>query len=372
MAGLYIHIPFCRSKCAYCDFYSVPSAGGLEGYVETVLKEFDMRREEVQEPFTTLYLGGGTPSLLPDKALSSLMEGLDIRIGLGNLTETTIEANPEDISDDKLKFYLSIGINRVSIGVQSFDNSELMAVSRHHAAVASVAALESLAKSGMNYNADLIYGLPGQNLEAWKRNLERMMSYRPPHMSAYLLSYEQGTRLYAKLMKGEVSEAADSEVVEMYQLLCEMAAKGGYGHYEVSNFALPGCRARHNSAYWTYTPYLGLGPSAHSFDGCIRRFNPAGVKQYVAAISSGEPFFAVDDEDDSNRFNDYIITSLRTSEGFDSDFAKRMFGGGMLERFMDNAGKLPESSLEFCGDFIRIPESEWLRSDAIFRELLIV
>lgn len=371
MSGLYIHIPYCRSKCAYCDFFSTPCNDDADDYVEAVIKEFAMRRHEIDEPFTTMYLGGGTPSLLSQVQLGHLFEGIGTLADLRQFREVTIEANPEDITCQTLEFYAELGINRVSIGIQSFDAHELESISRRHNAADSIMALDVLQKSGINYSADLIYGLPGQTLANWEANLIRLLEFQPPHFSAYLLSYEPGTRLYARLMAGKVHETDESEALDMYGLLCRMARDAGYRHYEVSNFALPGKEARHNSAYWTYTPYLGLGVSAHSFDGCVRRFNPIGIKDYINGINAASPVFAVDDESDVNRFNDYVITSLRTAHGFDVRFAEGLFGAPMVQRFLANVSQLPDGMLVNLGTLISIPESNWLTSDAIMRELIL-
>lgn len=372
MAGLYIHIPFCRSKCAYCDFYSTPDMRWMERYIDMLLTEFSLRQNEIHEPFQTLYLGGGTPSLLPDKALTKLMEGLDPVLDLRQLEEITIEANPEDIDDSKIEFYQSLGINRVSIGIQSFKRDELQAVSRAHSASDSIKALNALSMSGINYNADLIYGMPGQNGSDWEDNLAQLLSYAPPHFSAYLLSYEPGTRLYARLLKGDVDEASDELTQSMYERLCDKARIAGYEHYEVSNFALPGRTARHNSLYWHYVPYLGLGAAAHSFDGKVRRFNPSSIKSYASKIEAGIIAFAEDDETLVNRFNDYAITSLRTTDGFDPNFALQKFSENPVERFMQNVRSIPDGTLELSatGHYV-IPEKKWLTSDAVLRELII-
>lgn len=371
MAGLYIHVPFCRHKCAYCDFYSTPDNSLLTNYPSLIVRELGMRRNEISDKFETVYLGGGTPSVLPDKALGQLFDGISRQVDIGSAGEITIEANPEDITPDRIRFYRTLGINRISIGIQSFNDDELAAVSRRHSASAALAALEALAQSGINFNADLIYGLPGQSVNAFASNLERLLSFSPPHVSAYLLSYEPGTRLYAQMLKGVVAEADETVAKEMYTLLCQRTSVAGYRHYEVSNFAHDGMRARHNSAYWNYTPYLGLGPSAHSFDGHTRRFNPAGIRKYADAIESGRLFYEVDCEDEYNRFNDYVITSLRTSDGFDLALAARLFGSRLLDEFMRNVNALPVGTLTRTESRLAVPERLWLKSDAVFRELII-
>lgn len=372
MAGLYIHIPFCRSKCAYCDFYSSPRRADTDGYIDAVLREFDLRADEISERYTTLYIGGGTPSMLSPESLDRLLHGIGRRAGITGMEEVTIEANPEDITQNSLSLYASLGINRVSIGVQSFNDTSLSAIGRSHSSQAAYKALDALASSGMNYNADLIYGQPGQSMEMWERDLEQMLHFSPPHLSAYLLSYEPGTRLYAMLANGRISEAPEELAIGMYRLLCELTVKNGYGHYEISNFAKVGKQAVHNSLYWNYTPYLGLGASAHSFDGKIRRMNPCNMKVYMNTISAGATACSQEDETDGNRYNDYIITSLRTSAGYSPQFALERFGSGLTTQFNRNCIGLPSGMLELLpSGNMRIPEREWLKSDSILRELIV-
>jgi len=372
MAGLYIHIPFCRSKCAYCDFFSTSGAAPWNEYVKAVLAEWNLRKHEIDECFTTLYIGGGTPSLLPRNAMAELMQGLSAAgLDIGGMKEVTLEANPEDIDADSIRFYRSVGINRLSIGIQSFDDAELQRISRLHDAGSAIRALRILSASGMNYNADLIYGLPGQDESAWMRNLTRLLSFRPPHFSAYLLSYEPGTKLYARLQRGLVSEASEELAVAMYEALCAHASSCGYEHYEVSNFSLPGRKAVHNSSYWNYTPYLGLGVAAHSFDGKFRKANPLNINKYMREVMAGHVVYAVDDENDRNRFNDYIITSLRTSDGFSRSFAMNRFGKDLVRLFDGNISRLSAGMLVGDESSLRIPEKSWLTSDAVLREVIV-
>ncbi len=369
MAGLYIHIPYCRSKCFYCDFYSRPTTSDMEAYIDTVIAEWHLRTHEVSDKISTVYIGGGTPSLLPYSLLKKLIQSVGKDVDIAKLNEFTIEANPEDISTDNLTAWRDLGINRVSIGIQSFNQTELNAIGRRHDVSAAINALQSLKSANINFNADLIYGLPGQDLNGWKQNLTQLLDYNPPHFSAYLLSYEHGTRLTAMRDKGSIVEASETLACEMYDLLCATAHERGYNHYEISNFALPGMEAKHNSAYWDYTPYLGLGVAAHSFDGYTRRYNPLNISQYITTINSGATAYEVDEEDATNRFNDYIITSLRTNRGFSQDFAKEHFNAELLNEFKRNLRH--DNAVTIVDDQIYIPEALWLKSDAILRDLIV-
>jgi len=376
MSGLYIHIPFCRHKCAYCDFFS--SAGDIqymEAYVNAIIKEWKIRSNELEsDTINTIYIGGGAPSLLPKYLIERLLSELDNSIGLSSLNEFTLEANPEDICPENIKDWSGMGINRISVGVQSFNPVALKTIDRRHSPEASRFALKTLSSCNINYSADLIYGLPNQTLAEWEQELVELLSYNPPHLSAFLISYEQGTRLYAMLEKGFVTEASETTAANMFDILCNKVDKAGYNHYEISNIALPGMEAKHNSSYWDYTPYIGLGTTAHSFDGKLRRFNPAGTKKYINAINNGIACYHIDDENAANRFNDYIITSLRTAKGFDLKLAHYVFGNDLISKFMHNATVLIKSgelSLSRQTSVLRIPRNKWLTSDAIFRELII-
>ncbi|MBD5226221.1 MAG: radical SAM family heme chaperone HemW [Bacteroidales bacterium] len=379
MAGLYIHIPFCRQKCAYCDFFSSSNAAeNMVQYIEALGNEWDIRKNEIDlTKLTTLYLGGGTPSLIPFALLKRLFDKLKKDIDILSLEEVTLEANPEDITSESLKRYSDLGINRVSVGIQSFASRELTEIGRDHTPKASREALQTLATAGFNYSADLMYGLPGQSASDWEKNLSELLSYSPPHFSAYLLSYEPGTRLYARMMQGKVEEATEEVAYEMFNILCNEADSAGYHHYEISNLALPGMEAIHNSSYWNYTPYIGLGPSAHSFDGNIRRFNPPGIKNYITKLLKKTLTVETDNENKTSRFNDYIITSLRTDRGFDFRMAEKLFGKRLLQEFCKQIPRLFENGdVEFSetnvqGKFLRIPRKRWLTSDGVMRELIL-
>ncbi len=360
---LYIHIPFCHSKCAYCDFYSVPRRENAGALVDALVKELEMRRQEEKDDIDTIYIGGGTPSSLSDAQLERLIGSLPRPSG-----EFTIEANPEDVSAERVARWRSWGVNRVSMGVQSFSDPELRAIGRRHTAEEAYNAACLIRRGGIeNISLDLIYGLPQQTLQTWRSSLSRLLEFRPTHLSAYILSYEPGTRLTAMLHAGRIEQAPDSLIEEMYSMLCDLTSATGYEHYEISSFALPGCRARHNSGYWHGVPYLGLGPSAHSFDGHIRRINVSSVKEYLQAISQGIPAYIIDRENDDNRFNDLLVTRLRTCEGlpFSEVPATR------VARLLYDAGPMAgRGEIILTPTHLRIPESHWLTSDTIITRLM--
>ena len=365
MAGLYVHIPFCHSKCAYCDFYSMPNAAKMEQLIDALAKEWELRRDEVDWSDTnTIYLGGGTPSIVPLHLLDKLIATFDIN----NVAEFTIEANPEDVTAEKAEAWRKMGINRISMGVQSLDDEQLRLIGRRHTATEAIEAVDAIKKAGFdNFSLDLIYGLPGQTLDSWRDSLLRLIDLQPCHLSAYMLSYEPGTRLTAMLKTGKVREADEETLIAMYDCLIEEARKAGYEHYEISNFAKPGRRAAHNSAYWDGTPYLGIGPSAHSYDGSQRRINPANLKQYLERIDAGEPAWVLDEENEDNRFNDMLITALRTAEGVDLETLPANRKSQLLK---DAAPYVQSGDLTLTPTRLRFAERSWLISDSIMSALV--
>lgn len=373
MAGLYVHIPFCRQKCAYCDFYSMPAKGRselMEDYVDALLAEWRLRRHETEAPHT-LYLGGGTPTSLPLPLLLRLIGELPGETA----EELTLELNPDDVTPELLRALADTPVNRVSMGVQSLADGELRAVGRTHSAAGALRAMELLASTGREVSVDLMMGLPGQTPESWERSLRRVLEFRAGHLSAYILSWEPGTRLYAARMAGRLSETPDHVIAGMYATLCRLSREAGYEHYEIANLALPGHRSRHNSAYWRFEPYLGLGPGAHSFDGHTRRYNPPALRPYIEhyakGMASGEHSFpTVDPENSTERYNDYVMVRLRTSDGLDPQEASLLFGADSAAQIAAAAGRHLASGdmARTASGALRITEEAWLRSDPIIMD----
>lgn len=363
MAGLYIHIPYCHSKCAYCDFYSRPDDGRADMVIDTITAELKCRRHEIAGSFDTVYIGGGTPSCLSAGQLTRLIEGVRPD---NQLLEFTIEANPEDVNTQTVALWSALGIDRVSMGVQSLNDGELAAIGRRHTADDALRALDCIVMGGIDrISCDLIYGLPGQTLASWQASLDRLLSTGITHLSAYSLSYEPGTLLYARMQSGRLTPTDDDTVASMYSLLTDHARRAGMRHYEISNFAEPGFEAVHNSSYWHSVPYLGLGPSAHSFDGHTRRVNPASTVKYLA----GMPSYAVEDESPVDSINDVLVTRLRTDNGLNltDDIPAR------YRHAIETAAApwLASGHLFIQDNCLIIKEEAWLVSDAIMRDLLI-
>ena len=365
MAGLYIHVPFCRSKCAYCDFYSLPRLEEYaDRYVAALSKEWALRRNEVTD-ISTIYFGGGTPSALSSRHVARIGEMLpDLPRG----GEFTVEFNPDDVTSDTVTAWSGIGANRASMGIQSLNDAELAAVGRRHSARQAVEAYATLRRVFGSVSVDIIIGLPGQTPESLRTTLSSVLDMRPEHLSVYILSVEPGTRLRAQRMAGKFTELDDDTIAAMYDMVCSMTTAAGYGHYEISNFALPGHEARHNSAYWRSEPYLGLGPAAHSFDGDVRRINPCDIRSWLENLEKGIPAFAVEAENEADRVNDHIMVSLRTAQGLDINTLPEAYRG----QFLDNLRSINDTS-RVCvnGSHVVIPEQAWLLSDDTISSLFI-
>ena len=366
MAGIYVHIPFCHSKFAYCDFYSKVGVNQLDAYIDAVAKEYASRYFELGlHPITTLYFGGGTPSILSPEQFHRLA-GIFKEI---SPDEFTIEVNPEDVDAERLAAWTGCGVNRISMGVQSLVDAELRAVGRRHSAEKAIEAIATMRQAGIsNISCDLIYGLPGQTVDSWTYSIEKMLDIHPSHLSAYCLTVEPHTVLGVKMRKGEFVETDDDTIARFYEILCKKARASGYRHYEISNFAIPGMHSRHNRAYWDGTPYLGLGPGAHSLDADgLRRYVASDTKRYVANPAQ---CLHADSETETEKVNDIIFTALRTSDGLQLSRIPEKYRRAL------RANALPllrNGQLIEChdGNTICIPEKSWLTSDAIIRELLI-
>lgn len=364
MAGIYVHVPFCTVKCAYCDFYSVARSELAGPYADAVANEYSTRKHELgNQPITTLYFGGGTPSLLSDDIfdrIASLFPKTDIE-------EFTIEANPDDINSAFVERRMRSGVNRVSIGVQSLDDEVLHFIGRRHNGAQALDAVDCLKSAGIsNISADLIYGLPGQTPSDFAADIDSLISKGITHLSAYCLSYEPGTRLWQRLKRGLTTEIDDETIAAEYDLLCRAMKNAGFEHYEISNFALPGYRSRHNSSYWRGTPYLGLGPGAHSLDiDGIRRFVAPDVKAYIADSTQ---VLHIDHETRADKVNDAIMTGLRTIEGFDTG----ILTSDELAAVSRQARKwLVRGKLHSAGNRLFIAPADWLVSDTIIADLFI-
>lgn len=373
MAGVYVHIPFCKRKCIYCDFYSIASSRLSDRYVKAVGMEAQLRGQEIAGmAVKTLYIGGGTPSVLSFEQLSVLIEGLRAAIDLSHVEEFTVEVNPDDVTHEFAEQLLKLGVNRVSMGVQSLVDEELVFLNRRHDAKEAMKAYRDLQSAGFNnISIDLIYGIPGQTLDTWKYTLEKALSLQAKHVSCYNLSYEEGTMLYKLRETGRVMECDDNTCVEMYDMLVDMLDGAGYEHYEISNFAMPGFYSRHNSGYWDKTPYLGLGASAHSYDGNMRRYNPDNVKLYVESLENDVVVCVGEQESVDEKYDEDVMLRLRTSRGIDSEWIKSIYGKAYSDYFVNAIRSFVDSGLVIKdGSRYRLSRNGVMLSDMIMRELM--
>lgn len=369
MSGLYIHIPLCRHKCYYCDFYSLGMRNApSEQLVDALLNEARSRKEEADR-ITTLYIGGGTPSVLPANQLEGLTQGLRSIFDLSDIVEFTVEVNPDDVTTELVERLVATGVNRVSMGIQSFSDEDLRTIGRRHTAERALESYKLLSPVG-NRSIDLIFGLPGQTLKRWEENIRRAIELRPEHISAYSLMWEPGTALSVMRSQGRIAEADEELSSVMFSRLSESLAEAGYEQYEISNYALPGYRSRHNSSYWNGESYLGLGPSAHSYDGAsVRRANRADLTAYLKYFNTqhDSPDFADEEHLSADELREeYIMTRLRTAEGISlPDFEKR-FGIHALRRLLSDAAPMirrsrllhtPDKRLHLSHEGIMIADS---------------
>lgn len=328
MAGLYIHVPFCTKRCLYCDFYSNTDMRYKADYIDMLIREMELRKAYLQgEALETIYFGGGTPSQFSVKELSRIFEAIYHHFPTTDQMEITVEANPDDMTPEYVSALAQLPVNRVSMGVQSFDDADLKFLNRRHDRAEAIRAVE-LCKLYHIYNIsiDLIYGLPNQSVEKWGKNLDEALRLDIPHISAYHIIYEEGTPLYRLVEAGKVQPVEEDTSVALFSTLIDRLTAAGFEHYEISNFARKGFCSRHNSSYWTGKHYLGLGPSAHSYNGTEREWNAASLTEWIKGIREGELALEKEPLDLNTRYNDYIVTHLRTQWGIDLSEVSALFG----------------------------------------------
>lgn len=364
--GLYIHVPFCEKRCVYCSFYStVHGKEERDAFVRTLAKELAFRHNDA--PISTLYFGGGTPSQLDDEEMEAVFSAIHRHCVLSPHAEITFEANPDDISQQKVAQLRQLGVNRISLGVQSFDDTRLSFLNRRHTAQQALDAIDILRTKGIeNISIDLIFGLPGQQLADWNKELAQAFELPITHLSAYSLMYEKGTPLYYARERGAVKECDEETSLSMFQKLCTSAQCAGFEQYEISNFARPGYRSRHNSSYWHGIPYLGLGPGAHSYDGKnCRRVNDYSLRRYMEAGRAktfADVPHTLEKLSADECYDELICTRLRTCEGLSLQevpasrrsallrMARPHIDGGRLELDADNHLRFTASGIFVSDD----------------------
>ena len=344
MAGIYIHVPFCKQACHYCDFHFSTSLKTKDPVIQSILREMELRKDFLSgETVETLYFGGGTPSVLSASELSSIAEKARNTFSLGTEIEFTVEANPDDLSLEKLQELADAGVNRLSIGIQSFSDKYLKWMNRAHNAREAVQAIENAQKVAItNLSIDLIYGLPNLTLDDWISDIEKAIELGVQHISAYCLTVESDTALGHWVKKGKEKPIDEAAAEEQFRILIDTLSENGFEQYEVSNFSLPGFYSKHNTAYWLGVPYLGIGPSAHSFKELERSWNIANNVKYTKEIKAGELPLTIEKLSKIDRHNEYVMTGLRTKWGIDLEKIKMLFGISVVKNHGNYLEKLTE------------------------------
>lgn len=328
MAGIYLHVPFCRKACHYCDFHFSTTMKGKSEMLQAMGRELEKRKEYLRgEKVSTIYFGGGTPSLLTSDEINRLTDEITRWHELSDEVEFTLEANPDDLTKEKIQQLRGTSVNRLSIGIQSFRDADLQWMNRAHTASQSDFAVKLAQDAGFsNITIDLIYSIPGMTNETWKQNLQNAIDLDVDHISAYSLTVEPRTYFGHLEKKGLLKSFPQESSQDQFLLMNRILSENGFEHYEVSNFARPGCRSKHNTSYWEGKTYLGIGPSAHSFDGESRQWNVANNAIYVRSVQGNEAYFERELLDERSRLNEYIMTGLRTSHGINLDDITQKFG----------------------------------------------
>lgn len=367
MAGIYFHIPFCKRICSYCDFFRNADLRQMTPMAEALHRELDVRSKYLHDRHIhTIYFGGGTPSLYAPEVLQGFIDHARALFGFDRAEEITVECNPDDLTDDYLTRLRRTEINRLSIGIQSFDDGCLRLMNRRHTAAEAIDAVQRAQRAGFgNITIDLIFGVRDFGGEILRQTLETALSLNVQHISAYHLTIEPATALGRRMARGEFGpvdeEVSEQEFADVHEAL----TSAGFEHYEVSNYALPGFRAQHNAAYWTGAEYLGIGPGAHSFDGEERRWCTSTVERYIVAPDYGSEMLTVRDH-----ANEYVMTALRTAEGIDLGAFSERFGEDRHKKLLDDARSfLAAGTLTLDGDCLQIPSEKFLVSDAVISAL---
>lgn len=390
-SGVYIHVPFCHSKCLYCDFYSggIKNKGLMDSYVDALCCEMTERKSEINDLPDSLYIGGGTPSLLDSVNFQKLTDSFNKNYPeINNIKEFTIEVNPEDVTVEKCKLWKDSGVNRISMGIQSLNDEELRIIGRRHSAKKAIISYEILRSFFDNISVDLIFGLPSQTVNSLSENLNEILSLQPDHISVYNLMLEQGTALNLLFQQGKIDLPEEDEVMKMWELVIDNLCCHGFYHYEISNFSLPGFESYHNNKYWDSSPYIGFGPSAHSYDGYrIRRANRNDLKGYIK-IFGGKgrdinnenkktsddrsfPFYTEEILSSEELSEEMIFTRLRRSKGLDLKEFSSTFGTEKKRNLIIRAEPyIKDGFLAITGDSLKLTRKGIFISDSIFSNLI--
>jgi len=374
MAGIYIHIPFCLQACHYCDFHFSTSLKHKPALVRAITQEINLRRKEFEHDFTSLYFGGGTPSLLNETDLREIYKALESYIDFAKLKEITIEVNPEDISKDKLRMYKDFGINRLSVGIQSLSSEVLRWMNRVHSYKQAIETLELSAALGFNnLSVDFIYGTPKQLNRDYKQELQELVSYSPKHISCYHLTIEQGTYFGHLKSKNKITDLSDEYSEKEFLWIVSFLKEHNLKQYELSNFSQSGYTSFHNSNYWQQKPYIGIGPSAHSFNNNIRRWNISNNPNYIKKVETKEIFFEEEELKECDVYNERIMLGLRTEKGVDLDNMKTFLNEKQQNIIFQKIKSFSNDGLlDYTKNRIKMKPNKWLLAEYVSRELFIL
>lgn len=375
MAGIYIHVPFCKTRCIYCDFYTRTDMSPKYNYVLAICKEIELRKSYIADEIVdTIYFGGGTPSQLSVEDFNKIFETIYNTFEVSSDAEITMEANPDDLDISYLDSLQALPFNRLSMGVQSFNDDELKFLKRRHTSKRALDVVNTCKSLGYNnISIDLMYGLPNQTMDIWQRNLDKAISLDIQHISSYHLIYEQGTRLYRLFKMGDVKAVDEELSVEMFSLMIDKLGLAGFEHYEISNFARNGLYSRHNSSYWLGKKYLGLGPAAHSFDGDNRAWNIPSISKYITAIGEHRLPLEIENLDRNTRYNDFILTGMRTMWGVDLIELERLFGTKLKDYCMKNVQRYIDEGFVYKeANVLKLSRNGIFISDGIMSDMMWV
>jgi len=370
MAGIYIHIPFCKKKCHYCNFYSLPTTKYHDELIAALHKELILQKAYLEEPVETIYFGGGTPSLLSEDDVKSLIGTVEKNYTLISNPEITIEVNPDDISLQKVRGLKTTDVNRISIGVQSFFQQDLTYLNRIHTSEQSEYAIKTFQDSGYsNISIDLIYGMPSLGTAHWKENLLKAIDFQIPHISAYAITVEPGTNLERLISLDKRQPVSDAEAAAQFRFVMNFMRDRNYIHYEISNFCLPGMESKHNKAYWENSPYLGIGPSAHSYNKVSRQWNCANLEKYISAINNNEIPSEKELLSDDQKYNEFVMMGFRTNRGNAVKMIEDLFGEKYAFCFRKVLKKYEDTNmLDVSEDIVRLSDEGKLFADSVIAD----
>jgi oxygen-independent coproporphyrinogen-3 oxidase len=373
VAGIYIHIPFCRQACHYCDFHFSTSMKNRDAMVNALLAEIALRRAEAAESIETIYFGGGTPSVLPMREIDRLVDAVYQHYDIAQNPEITLEANPDDLSADSIVELSKSRVNRLSIGIQSFFDDDLRLMNRAHNADEAKKALALASRYFDNISIDLIYGIPGMTDERWLQNIHTALSFHVPHISSYALTVEPKTALRKMIEAGKAAAPEDALAAVHFNTLVDVLETAGFVHYELSNFGKPGFFSRNNSAYWLGKKYIGIGPSAHSYDGASRSWNVAGNNVYIKSLAEGKRPYGAETLSATDRYNEYVMTGLRTVWGVSLSKIEADFGAGFASHLIRASEKFrTQGLLSLENDVLRTTPKGKFLADGLASDLFLV